>query len=124
MEAILKDVTKQKDAIELANEIERMESALKLMKVSLKKYVELNGPVNTGEKIWDIHETVSWQFKDNGLLELSKKMVSNKVNPWDYINITPANLKKVVEQLNMTEEELGEVSTKKRGTRFRGVKAN
>ena len=40
-------------AIKLGKEIERVESALKAMKAELKAFVDVNGPVDTGDVIWD-----------------------------------------------------------------------
>ena len=82
-------------AIELGREIERVESALKAMKAELKAFVDNNGPVDTGDVIWDYTISASWQFDEKGMKEVAQNMVLEGVNPWKMLNITASNLKKM-----------------------------
>jgi len=82
-------------AIKLGKEIERVESALKAMKADLKSFVDVNGPVDTGDVIWDYTLSASWHFDEKGMKELAQNMVLEGVNPWKMLNITASNLKKM-----------------------------
>ena len=82
-------------ATKLGNEIERVESALKAMKAELKAFVDVNGPVDTGDVIWDYSVSASWHFDEKGMKELAQNMVLEGVNPWKMLNITASNLKKM-----------------------------
>lgn len=82
-------------AIGLGREIERVESALKAMKAELKVFVDNNGPVDTGDVIWDYTISASWQFDEKGMKEVAQNMVLEGVNPWKMLNITASNLKKI-----------------------------
>jgi len=118
MEAILKNLTTKEEAIELANEIERMDSAVKLMKDNLKKYVEDYGPVDTGERVWSINESVSWRFDTEGLMKLAKHLANEQQNPWDYMTLNGTNLKKAIDKTNLSEAELEKISKKRINKRF------
>lgn len=93
MEALLKEINTQQEAIELANEIERIEATLKQLKDNLRGYVEVHGPVNTGEKVWSCNNSVSWRFAD--MRKLAEGIVLDGKNPWAFMTITAANLKKL-----------------------------
>src|SRR5690625_2880135 len=95
METIVKEAMTMEKAIELANEIERVETALKAMKDELKVFVEKNGTVDTGERIWNFNESVSWNIKSDKLEALADYIYLSGKNHWDYFNITPANIKKL-----------------------------
>ncbi|PID03766.1 hypothetical protein CSV67_03760 [Sporosarcina sp. P2] len=82
-------------AIKLGKEIERVEAAAKAMKVELKAFVDVNGPIDTGDVIWDYSISASWSFNEEGLKELAQNMVLEGVNPWKVLNITASNLKKL-----------------------------
>lgn len=106
-------------AVQLAKEIERTESALKKMKDMLKEYVEKNGSVNTGEKVWDIYESVSWKFSPNQLKQVAGNIVMEGKNPWQFLNITATNLKK----LGWKEEAIAKMGTKTIRRSFKGIKS-
>ena len=72
-------------AIKLGKEIERVESALKAMKAELKAFVDVNGPVDTGDVIWDYSISASWQFDEKGMKELAQNMVLEGVNPMENV---------------------------------------
>lgn len=83
------------EAVNLANEIERIEAAAKLMKTDLRKFVEQHGPVETADTIWDFNEAVSYKFDAVQLKEVAQNIALGGKNPWDYLSITVANLKKL-----------------------------
>jgi len=89
------EVKSMDHAINLGKEIERVEAALKAMKAELKAFVDVNGPVDTGDVIWDYSISASWSFNEEGLKELAQNMVLEGVNPWKVLNITASNLKKL-----------------------------
>jgi len=88
-------VENKNHAINLGKEIERVEAALKAMKAELKAFVDVNGPVDTGDVIWDYAVSASWQFDEMGMKEVAQNMVLEGVNPWKMLNITASNLKKM-----------------------------
>ena len=55
----------------------------------------MNGPVDTGDVIWDYTLSASWHFDEKGMKELAQNMVLEGVNPWKMLNITASNLKKI-----------------------------
>lgn len=87
-------ITKE-GAVKLANEIERIEAAAKLMKADLRKFVEQNGPVETADTIWDINEAVSYKFDASQLKNVAQHIALGGDNPWDYLGINATNLKKL-----------------------------
>lgn len=91
----LKTITYQEEAIKLANEINRLEAALKQMKNELKKYVQEHGAVDTGEEIWDFYESVSWKFDKDGLKEVARNIALEGMDPWELMNVTKTNLNKL-----------------------------
>lgn len=122
METIVKDSKSmtEEEAIELANEIERVEKALKEMKNKLRNYVKENGSVNTGERIWDIRQSVSWRVNDAEKLKLlSDYIYLSGKDYWEYLGITTANIRK----LGFDEETLSKFATKSVSNRFTGRKA-
>lgn len=118
METLLKGIQTEAEAIELANEIERVESGLKMMKDTLKEYVSKNGEIDTGEKVWSFHESTSWKFEADGLRKIAEGILLEGKNPWDYLNITAANLRK----LDWPEEELKKIGKASVRRNFKGVK--
>lgn len=93
----------EKEAIQLALEIERTESALKQMKAELKEYVQVNGELNTGEKVWLLDQSISWSFDADGMKKIAEGLVLEGKNPWQYLNITPATLRKLDWNENVLE---------------------
>lgn len=82
-------------AVQLANEIKRLESVVKTMKDDLKKYVEINGAVETDDAIWDFNISESWKIEPESLREMAGHMVADGKNPWEIMSITAANIKKL-----------------------------
>ena len=83
------------EAVRLANEIERIEAAAKLMKADLRRFVEQQGPVETVDTIWDINEAVSYKFDSAQLKDVAQHIALGGDNPWDFLGINAANLKKL-----------------------------
>ncbi|MFC2947628.1 hypothetical protein [Virgibacillus sediminis] len=102
------------EAVQLANEINRLEAALKQMKAVLKSYVKDHGGIDTGEEVWDFYESVSWKFDRQRLKELAGEMAMEGIDPWEMLNISKANLNK----LGWEEQRLSKLGTKKVTQRF------
>jgi len=108
------NVTTQEEAVALANEINRLDAAVKVMKAELKKYVEANGPVDTGEEVWDFYKSESWSFDKEGLKEVARNMALEGVDPWELMTVTKTNLNK----LGWDESFLEKMGNKKVTRRF------
>ncbi len=107
------------EAIKTANEIERLEGALKVMKDALKKFVEDNGAVDTGEKTWDFTESISWKFTPEKLKEFSRDLVVEGINPWALLSIGSKEIK----ETGLTEEALLEYAQRKVTKKFSSRKS-
>lgn len=81
-------------AIQVANELERLETVVEHYKTQLKKFVEANGPVETATKVYYIQETLTYKFTSENLKKVAEALVLEGKNPWDYLSITASNLKK------------------------------
>lgn len=101
------------DAVSLAMQIDRYEQGLKLMKDRLKKFVELNGPVTANGKVWDFHQSTSWNFDAEGLKNLAGMMTIDNLNPYEYFSLPSASLKK----LRYSDELLAHYGTQKLGSK-------
>lgn len=110
----LKTVVTHEDAIKLANEINRLDSALKQLKDELKKYVKEHGSVDTGQEVWDFYESVSWKFDKEGLKEVARNIALEGMDPWELLNINKTNLNK----LGWDDDFIGSLGTKKVTKRF------
>lgn len=84
-----------KQAVDLANEIARLEAVVKDMKNQLKGFVEANGPIETGDQIWRFNESISWKFKGETIKELMSMMALEGVNPWEMIQLPKRSLDKL-----------------------------
>lgn len=91
----IQEVQTEEQAIDLANEINRYEAALKSMKSHLKAYVSEHGAVNTGEEIWDFYESISWNFDADGLKEIARNIGLEGENPWEVMTIRKPKLDKL-----------------------------
>lgn len=107
------------DAEKLAQEIERYDAALKLMKDKLKAFVKLNGPVKANGKVWDNMKSSSWHFEPDNLKALAGMMAFEGINPFEYLTLSAAALRK----LKWSEEVISHYGVKKPGSEsFRSVK--
>lgn len=113
------EIKNMEQAVKVANEIERYEGALKQMKDSLKKFVEVKGPVDTGEKTWDFSDSVSWNFAPDKLKDLAAEILMQGHNPWEFLGIGSKELAKT----GLTEDVLKQYGTPKVTKRFAGKKS-
>lgn len=79
-------------AIELANEIERLESVVTSMKERLKAYIDTLGPkgthfVETTDKKWGYYSSTSWKFTPESLKSMAMDMVIEGINPWEVLSL-------------------------------------
>lgn len=102
------------DAVKTANEIERLEAVLKSMKEKLKAFVDKNGALETKDKVWDYVVSVSWEFQPEQLKEMAQDIVLDGRNPWELLDITSTNLKK----LGWSDDVLEQYGKKKETKRF------
>lgn len=108
------------DAVALAQDLERYEQAVKVLKDKLKAYVELNGPVSANNKVWDFFESSSWEFEPDRLKALAGMMAIDGHNPFQYLTLSSSSLKK----LNFTDEMLTQYGEKRSKSKtFRSVLA-
>lgn len=113
------DEMQLEDAVALAQQLERYEQAVKLMKEKLKAYVELNGPVTANGKVWDYFYSSSWEFQPDRLKVLAGMIAVDGLNPFEYLSLSSSALKK----LNYPDEMLSQYGNKKQGSKsFRSVK--
>jgi len=118
---VKKDVTEfvMEDAIALAQELDRYEATVKLIKDKLKAFVTLNGPIEANGKVWDFQPSSSWKFTSENLKVLSGLIAFEGKNPFDYLTLSSTAIKK----LNWTDEILAMYGTKEAGSSsFRAVK--
>lgn len=116
-----KEVTEfvMEDAIALAQELERYEAAVKLIKDKLKSFVTLNGPVEANGKVWDYQPSSSWNFTPENLKVLSGLIAFDGKNPFEYLTLSSTAIKK----LKWSDEVLSMYGTKEcSNTSFRAVK--
>lgn len=108
------------DAVALAQQLERYEQAVKLMKEKLKAYVELNGPVQANGKVWDFfYSSSSWEFEPDRLRTLAGMIAVDGHNPFEFLSLSSSALKK----LKFSDELLSQYGSKKQGNKsFRNVK--
>ncbi|MCF6094539.1 hypothetical protein L1765_11250 [Microaerobacter geothermalis] len=111
---ILEKIETAEEAIQLANEAERLEAVLKSIKDKLKSYVDNHGPIMTADKVWDYTVSTSWRFESSSLKEMAQDMVLDGINPWEILTVTSANLKKI----GWGEEILSKYGQKKETRRF------
>ena len=111
---IVESVDSHEKAVQLANEIERLEAVLKSMKAQLKAYVDENGPVETDDTVWGYTTSVSWSFEPDQLKELAQFIVLEGENPWKYLSISSTSLKK----LGWDENILSRYGIKRETKRF------
>lgn len=110
----------QEDAIALAQQVDRYEQALRLMKEKLKAFVQLNGPVEANGKVYDFFPSYSWEFESDKLKAMSGMMVIDGLNPFEYLSLSSTNLKK----LKWSDDLLGQYGQRKESSKsFRSVKA-
>ncbi|WP_233475974.1 hypothetical protein [Paenibacillus sonchi] len=119
MSTVEKKVLTNEEAMKVAAEVERLEAAVKQMKADLKTYVDQNGPLQAGDKIWNYSTTVSWDFDPQRLRELALNITVEGLNPWELLTLPAASIKK----LGWDEAALLQYGNKKESKRFDSKKA-
>lgn len=106
-------------AVALAQQVERYESALKMMKDHLKAFVTLHGPVSANGKVFDFMEsTPKWSFEPVNTKSLATAISIEGGDPWKYLTIDVNTLKKA----GYSEDLLSLYGKKKPGNKsFRSV---
>lgn len=87
--------TKSEEALQVAIEIERLESVIAQLKDHLKRYVEEHGPVVTSKYRWHFQQSVSWSFDGGKLEEMCALMALEGVNPWNMLSLPSSSHKKL-----------------------------
>lgn len=102
-------------AIELANEIIRLEATVKAMKDQLKAYVEENGELVAENDIWGFQEAVSWKFHPDKVRDFMKNVfIDYGANPYDMVSFS----KQKLDKLGLDEAYLSKFADKKITRRF------
>lgn len=107
------------EAIEMALEIERTEAAVKKMKETLKVYVDENGALQAGDKVWDYSQSVSWSFNAVQLKDLAIAITAEGKNAWDFLKLPADSIKK----LGWEEKSLEQYGSSKITNKFSSKKA-
>ncbi|MDQ0341040.1 hypothetical protein J2S00_003884 [Caldalkalibacillus uzonensis] len=92
---LVEHVDTPEKAVQLANEIERLEAVLKSMKAQLKAYVDTHGPVETLDTVWDYTISVSWSFEPDSLKDLAQIIAVEGENPWRHLSLSATSIKKL-----------------------------
>ncbi|MBY9079543.1 hypothetical protein KIH86_03860 [Paenibacillus sp. HN-1] len=119
MSTVDKKVLTAEEAVKVAGEVERLEAAVKQLKADLKVYVDQNGSLQAGDKIWGYSTTSSWDFDPQRLRELAMGIAVEGKNPWELLSLPADSLKK----LGWDEAALLKYGTKKENKRFGSKKA-
>lgn len=116
---IVTEFTKE-DAVALAQEVERYEAAVKIMKGKLKAFVELQGSVEANGKVWDFQPSSSWTFRPEQLKVLAGMIAFDDKDPFEFLTLSAQSIKK----LKWSDEILAHYGEKVAGTSsFRAVKS-
>ena len=111
---IVEQVDSLEKAVQLANEIQRLEAVLKSMKAQLKAFVDQHGSVETHDTVWGYVTSVSWDFEPEQLKELAQMIAVEGENPWEYLSLSATSIKK----LGWEESVLSRYGTKRETKRF------
>ncbi|MEQ2529160.1 hypothetical protein WMO40_21025 [Bacillaceae bacterium CLA-AA-H227] len=112
-----KDMTME-EAQSLAEKIAYVEAGVKKMKEHLKMFVELNGPVEVGDLVWDKHPSQSWQWTTEAKRSFAEMIAIEGMNPWEYISFSSADLKK----LGWSDSVISQYAKSKINNSFRSKK--
>lgn len=87
------EIETHQDAVEIANEMNRLKAVIDRLKNNLEEYVKNYGAVESGDQVWDFHPKETWKVIDmDGLvtmIELDDK------DPYDYLTISKPKLQKL-----------------------------
>lgn len=106
------------EAVRIANEVERLEAVIKVLKDQMKVYVDQNGPIETDTVVWDYNVSNSFSFDAEGLKRVAENIVLEGKNPWELMSISAANLKK----LGWEDSYIETLGKKKQTIRFNSRK--
>lgn len=112
-----KDMTTE-EAQALADKIAYIEAGVKKMKDHLKMYVELNGPVEVGDVVWDKHPSCSWKWSTEAKRSFAEMLAIEGKNPWEYLSFSAADLKKI----GWSDEVIAQYAESKINHSFRSKK--
>lgn len=101
-------------AIKTAEEILRLEAALKKMKDDLKDYVERNSEVVAGGKVWGFSESLTLKLTTEQKREVATLLTMQGIDCWDVLKISTTDLQKV----GWTSEDMKNVGTVSYTRRF------
>lgn len=105
-------------AQQVANEIAQLEATVKLMKDSLKSFVDVHGVVQAGGVEWGYKESVSWKIEPEHMKEFMQWVALEGVNPFELMTVSATSLKK----LAWPEDTLCRIAIKKSTKSFRSTK--
>ncbi len=111
-------IESREEAIRVANEVERLEAVIKVMKDQMRTYVDKNGPIETDTVVWDYNESCSFSFTADEMKKVAENIVLEGKNPWELMSISAANFKK----LGWEESYIETLGTKKPIKRFNSKK--
>ncbi|SOC22021.1 hypothetical protein SAMN05880501_113111 [Ureibacillus xyleni] len=105
-------------AQQVANEIAQLEATIKLMKDSLKSFVDVYGVVQAGGVEWGYKESVSWKIEPDHMKEFMQWVALEGLNPFEMMTVSATSLKK----LAWPEDTLTRIASKKATKSFRSTK--
>jgi hypothetical protein len=88
----------EEQAIDLSNQIMRLEATVKEMKKMLKEYVEVNGELVADNVVWKFQEAESWDFNDSDKTkEFLKSLVIDgyTADPYSVVTISKTKIDKL-----------------------------
>ncbi|MFD2658505.1 hypothetical protein [Gracilibacillus thailandensis] len=107
----------EQQAIELSNEILRLEATVKEMKKQLKEYVEENGELVAGDTVWKFQQSVSWDFSESDKTkEFLKSLVIDGLTTDPYSVVTISKPK--IDKFELDDDYLANFAKKKVSNRF------
>lgn len=84
-------ITKE-EAEQIAVEILRLEAALKQMKDKLKDYVDKNGELVAGNKVWGYQESITLKMTGEQKRKVAEVMAVDGIKVWDHVSISASTL--------------------------------
>lgn len=113
-----KTMTKE-EVIKIANEITRLEAAVKEMKNQVKAYVDEHDSFEAGGNVWGYSDSVSWKLDSNKMKDLMAMIQLEGHNPWEMLSLP----KTALDKLGWSEDILKQYGQKKISKRFTSKKA-
>lgn len=107
----------EKEAIDLANEIIRLEATTKAMKDKLKTYIRDNGELVAGDNVWSFQNAIKWEFNDSDKTKSFIKSLAidgYTLDPFSLVSFSKTKL----EKLGLEDNYIEQFATKKTMERF------